>query len=360
MSRLQADIHRHIGDFRLDVLVESDAKRIGILGASGSGKSMTLRSIAGIEEVDDGRIELNGRLLYDRTSGVNLKPQQRNVGYMFQNYALFPTMSVLGNVTAGLKGSKEEKRAKALDMLRRFNMDGFEDRLPGELSGGQQQRVALARIMVTGPEIILLDEPFSALDGYLRDRMQVEMLEMLEDYPGQVVMVSHSRDELYRFSEELFVIKDGRILRHDDTRAVFRDPQSVDVAGLTGCKNFSAVRVTGGHSVDAVDWGVTLELERPVPVETGYIGYRAHCFEPVWGERQVNCIRFDLARMDDLPFEKNCYIRPEHPTTAGDRNAKAGEKLICWFVQREEQRLIEERGLPDYLKFCEEDILLLK
>ncbi len=360
MSRLYADIHRHIGSFGLDVLIESDAKRIGILGASGSGKSMTLRSIAGIEDVDDGRIEVNGRLLYDRASGIVLKPRQRNVGYMFQNYALFPTMSVLGNVTAGLKGNKEEKRAKAMDMLRRFNMDGFGDRLPGELSGGQQQRVALARIMVTEPELILLDEPFSALDGYLRDRMQVEMLEMLEDYPGQVVMVSHSRDELYRFSEELFVINDGRILRHDDTKAVFSDPQSVEVAGLTGCKNFSAVRVKDGHIIEAVDWGVTLELGRQVPEGTGYIGYRAHCFEPVWGERQPNCISFDLVRMDDLPFEKNCYIRPELSDAAGDRTARAGEKLICWFVQREEQRLIEELGLPDYLKFCEEDVLLLK
>lgn len=359
MRGIHADIRRRIGNFELDVLIESDAKRIGILGASGSGKSMTLRSIAGIEEIDSGRIEVNGRTLYDSAQRIDLKPQQRNVGYMFQNYALFPTMSVLRNVTAGLKGSKEEKRARAMDMLRRFNMDGYEDRLPGELSGGQQQRVALARIMVTEPELILLDEPFSALDGYLRDRMQVEMMEMLDDYRGQVVMVSHSRDELYRFSEELFVIKDGRILRHDDTKTVFRDPQSIDVAGLTGCKNFSAVRVTGDHSMEAVDWGIALELEREIPEGIGYIGYRAHCFEPIWGGRQANCISFDLARVDDLPFEKNFYIRPEIPEAAGDMTVHAGEKLICWFVQGEEQRIIDERGLPDWLKLTEENILLL-
>ena len=198
MKRLYADIHKKIGEFDLNVLIESDADRVGILGESGSGKSMTLRSIAGIESVDSGHIEVDGRGLYDPSEKIDLKPQKRNVGYMFQNYALFPTMSVMKNVMAGLGRATEENRDKAADMLRRFRMDGFEDRLPGELSGGQQQRVALARIMVTEPDLILLDEPFSALDSYLRDRMQVEMLEMLEDYKGQAVMVSHSRDEQWQ------------------------------------------------------------------------------------------------------------------------------------------------------------------
>ena len=165
MEKLYADIHNKISDFELNVTIASNAKRIGILGASGSGKSMTLRSIAGIENVKRGHIEVNGRVLLDTGSKINLKPQKRNVGYMFQNYALFPTMSVLQNVMAGIRGPKAESRGKAMDMLRRFRMEGYENRLPGELSGGQQQRVALARIMVTEPELILLDEPFSASGG---------------------------------------------------------------------------------------------------------------------------------------------------------------------------------------------------
>ena len=361
MKRLYADIHRKIGNFELNVLIASDAKRIGILGASGSGKSLTLRSIAGIEDVDSGRIEVDGRVLYDSASGVNLKPQKRNVGYMFQNYALFPTMSVLKNVMAGLRGSKDESRARAMAMLRRFNMDGFEDRLPGELSGGQQQRVALARIMVTEPELILLDEPFSALDGYLRDRMQVEMMEMLEDYTGQVLMVSHSRDELYRFSEELFVVKDGSILRQGETKTVFSDPRRIEVARLTGCKNYSLIRRIDDHTIEAADWGITLRLSDPVPEWAGRIGYRAHHFEPVWGEREENCISFDLARTDDLPFEKNYYIRSETAAAAdSDASASSSDELLCWFVQGEEQRKVEERGFPDYLRFREERILLLE
>ena len=363
MKKLYADIHKSIGNFVLNVTIESEASRIGILGASGSGKSMTLRSIAGIEDVDRGRIEVNGRVLFDSEEKINLKPQKRSVGYMFQNYALFPTMTVMKNVMAGLKGSSEENRAKAADMLKRFRMDGFEDRLPGELSGGQQQRVALARIMVTEPELILLDEPFSALDGYLRDRMQVEMLEMLDDYAGQVVMVSHSRDELYRFSEDLFVVRKGEILRHGETRSVFRDPVRIEVAKMTGCKNFSDVRVIDEHTIEATDWGITLKLEKKIPEWLGHIGYRAHYFEPVWGEREENCIRFDLVRVDDLPFEKNYYIGPERKesyNTDMESTGRSHDDLLCWFVQGEEQKIIEKRGLPDYLRLSEENILLLE
>jgi len=360
MQRLYADIHRKIGDFELNVLIESSAKRVGILGASGSGKSMTLRSIAGIEDVDSGHIEINGRVLYDSDIRTDLKPQKRNVGYMFQNYALFPTMTVMQNVMAGLKGSKAENTEKAQKMLSRFGMQGFEDRLPGELSGGQQQRVALARIMVTEPELILLDEPFSALDGYLRDHMQVEMMEMLEDYPGQVVMVSHSRDELYRFSEELFVIRHGSVLRHDATQAVFRDPQRIEVAKLTGCKNFSDAVVKDPHTVEAITWGIDLHFEKEISKDINHIGYRAHYFEPVWGVRQDNCIRFDLAREDVLPFERNYYVFPEKAYAGHEPVDVTYDDLLCWFVQGEEQRVLEEKGMPDYLRLNEEHILLLE
>ena len=349
MKRLYADIHKKIGEFDLNVLIESDAARIGILGESGSGKSMTLRSIAGIETVDSGHIEIDGRVLYDSAGKVDMKPQKRNVGYMFQNYALFPTMNVLKNVLAGLGRPTEENKEKAADMLSRFRMEGYESKLPGELSGGQQQRVALARIMVTEPELILLDEPFSALDSYLRDRMQVEMLEMLSDYPGQVVMVSHSRDELYRFSEELFVLSGGNIIRHGETKEVFRDPGNKAAARLTGCKNFSEVKRTDTHTIEAADWGVTLEMSGEVPESVRDIGYRAHRFIPVWGEKQKNCVKCDIIRVDDLPFEKNYYIR----------TPDEGDPL-CWFVQGEEQRMIDEKGFPDYLKLAEDDILLLK
>ena len=179
---------------------------------------MTLKSIAGIELPDSGRIEISGRVFFDKEKKVNLKPQKRNVGYLFQNYALFPTMTVAQNIAAGLKGNKAENEKRVQEMIRKFRLQGLEKHLPGQLSGGQQQRVALARIMAYEPDVILLDEPFSALDMYLKDRLQRELSEMLEDYPGTVILVSHNRDEVYRFCEDLAVIDKGqdRRVREDE------------------------------------------------------------------------------------------------------------------------------------------------
>ena len=193
---ISVDIRKKLGDFSLEISFESDSRRIGILGPSGCGKSMTLKSIAGIEKPDSGSIRIDDRVLFSQEQKINLKPQKRRVGYMFQNYALFPTMTVEQNIGAGLGLSDDDRSARVADMVRRFNLQGLEKHLPGQLSGGQQQRVALARIMAYRPDIILLDEPFSALDEHLKERLQHEMMSMLEDYEGQVILVSHSRDEI--------------------------------------------------------------------------------------------------------------------------------------------------------------------
>ena len=144
---INVQVRKKLDSFLLDISFESKSKRIGILGASGCGKSMTLKSIAGIETPDEGRIEVEGRTLFDRERKVNLKPQKRNVGYLFQNYALFPTMNVEKNIAAGLKGSRQGSETRVRQMIEKFRLQGLEKRLPGQLSGGQQQRVALARIM---------------------------------------------------------------------------------------------------------------------------------------------------------------------------------------------------------------------
>ena len=206
---IEVKIQRKLNTFELNIDFKSDSKRIGILGASGCGKSMTLKSIAGIEPPESGLIKIEGKTVYDSENKVNLKPQKRNIGYLFQNYALFPTMTVEKNIAAGLKGKKQENAKRVREMIEKFQLTGLEKRFPAELSGGQQQRVALARIMAYKPDVILLDEPFSALDMYLKDRLQQELLELFEDYEGTVIMVSHSRDEVYRFSEELLIIDQG-------------------------------------------------------------------------------------------------------------------------------------------------------
>ena len=194
------DVQKKLGNFTLNIRFASEAKRIGILGASGCGKSMTLKSIAGIVSPDAGTIRIGEQIVFDSGKKINVKPQNRRAGYLFQNYALFPNMTVEQNIAVGLSGSREEKRKRVREMVGKFQLDGLERRLPGELSGGQQQRTALARIMAYKPEIILLDEPFSALDIYLKDNLQREMENMLKDYEGTVILVSHDRDEVYRLS----------------------------------------------------------------------------------------------------------------------------------------------------------------
>ena len=165
--------------------------------------------------------------------------------------------------------------------------------------------------MAYRPDLILLDEPFSALDQHLRERLQHEMSAMLEDYRGQVIMVSHSRDEIYRFSEELLVMENGSLLARGNTREIFDSPGTMEVASMTGCKNFSAAAKTGDHTLHLTDWGIDLHLNGEIPDDVTCIGYRAHFFEPVWGERKENCLPFNPSGMDDLPFERRYYIRPE-------------------------------------------------
>ena len=145
---IEVKIQRKLNTFELNIDFKSDSKRIGILGASGCGKSMTLKSIAGIEPPESGLIKIEGKTVYDSENKVNLKPQKRNIGYLFQNYALFPTMTVEKNIAAGLKGKKQENAKRVREMIEKFQLTGLEKRFPAELSGGQQQRVALSLIHI--------------------------------------------------------------------------------------------------------------------------------------------------------------------------------------------------------------------
>ena len=347
---MEVKIHKKLGEYELDVHWKSTKKRIGILGASGSGKSLTLKSIAGIEHPDQGHIQIGDHVLYDSDSRICLKPQKRNVGYMFQNYALFPTMTVEQNVGAGLAGNKKKKQEQVQKMIRHFRLEGLEKRLPRELSGGQQQRVALARIMAYEPSVILLDEPFSALDVFLKDRLQQEMMELLSDYDGTVILVSHSRDEIYRFSEELLVIDDGKQICYGDTKAIFDCPEQVEAARLTGCKNIVRVKRLDEHSIEIPDWGTRLHQEQEIDAEITHIGLRAHEFIPVWGEREDNCIPVKEKGKAEFPFEWKYFLKGE--TEESDD--------ICWYVQKNLWDELTEKGIPDYLKLPEKEILLLK
>ncbi len=346
---IEVQIQKKLGKYELDIDWKSEKKRIGILGASGSGKSLTLKCIAGIEKPDSGKIMVGDQIFYDGTKKIHVVPQKRGIGYMFQNYALFPTMTVEKNIAAGLKCSKKEQKARVEEMIERFRLQGLERRLPKELSGGQQQRVALARIMAYEPSVILLDEPFSALDVFLKDRLQQEMMELLEDYEGVVILVSHSRDEIYRFSEEILVIDEGKQVCFGNTRETFAMPKEMKTARLTGCKNIVPVVRVSEHKIEVPDWGVTFYMEKAVPEETKYIGVRAREFIPIWGETEENCIPAHIKEKAEFPFEWKYFVKGATETCED----------ICWYVQSDKWKILEEKGLPDYLKLPEDKIMLL-
>ncbi len=296
---LFVDIEKRLQDFRLKIRFETEGGVLGILGASGCGKSMTLKCIAGIERPDRGRILLNGRTLFDSEKKIDLPPQKRKVGYLFQNYALFPNMTVQQNILCGMH--KETDKAKRINELQKairlFRLDGLEKQRPCQLSGGQQQRTALARILVNRPQVLLLDEPFSALDSHLREKLQ---LELLERFSQDVVMVTHSRDEAYHMCQRTAVMDCGRLLSVKNTKALFADPGSVCACILTGCKNVTPARKTGEYEVEAPDWGIRLQTAQPVLDGVKAIGIRAHYFHV-----KANQNRYPVEYLGEMeePFE---------------------------------------------------------
>lgn len=258
MKSLSIDIKSDLNNFGMDISLKTKAKRIGILGASGAGKSMLLKYISGIISPDQGRIEINGETIFDSSKKIDVIPQKRDVAYMFQNYALFPNMTVRENIEVVLSGSKEYKRDKADRYMKKFCIDNLEDKMPRNLSGGQQQRVALARIMAYEPKLILLDEPFSALDNDLKDKLQIELEDMLSDYEGMVIMVSHSRDEIYRFSDELIIIHNGMVVEQGKTKEVFSRPKTFEGAKMVGVTNILPVEVDQDSSIKIPDLDIRI------------------------------------------------------------------------------------------------------
>ena len=343
---LEVRIKRRLGRFYQDVAFETDGEATGLLGASGSGKSLTLRTIAGIEKPDVGRIVLNGRVLYDSEKKIDRPPQKRRVGYLFQNYALFPTMTARENIGVSLRGDKETDQKRVGEMITRYRLEGLEDHYPHQLSGGQQQRVALARLMITDPELILLDEPFSALDSFLKEQMLLELLNMLADYRGDVILVSHSRDDIYKTCKRLTIISDGRTLISGETKDIFADPHYVEACRLTGCKNISRAIKTGPTSLRATDWELDLEAGRDVPDSLKAVGIRAHYIrEPQTG--RTNVFDFKAVGCIDAPFEYYCKVKPS-----------SGGGALTWKVAKENYPE-PLNGFKGLLQLPPEELMLL-
>lgn len=283
---LYVNIKKKFKDFLLDVEFRSKDEVLALLGSSGCGKSMTLKCIAGVETPDSGQIILNGRTLYDSNKKINLSPQKRKVGLLFQNYSLFPNMTLEENIMAGIPKKHPEKIGLLKKKIESFSLQGLEKKYPSQLSGGQQQRVALARMLVNRPELILLDEPFSALDTYLRWQLEQELVSTLKDYKGTSLFVSHNRDEVYRISNRIAIMNDGKIETICCKKDLFKSPPTVNGAILTGCENISRAKKIGDKKILALDWNLELECDEIVLDNIEYIGIRAHhidyCYDPTY------------------------------------------------------------------------------
>ena len=305
---LFVDVRKDFGNFKLDVTFTAENGITSLLGASGCGKSMTLKCKAGIEKPDEGRIELDGDVLFDSERGINLPPQQRKVGYLFQSYALFPNMTVRQNILCGLcrEHDRQVKEKRLQEMLRLLQLEGLEKHRPSQLSGGQQQRVALARILVSDPHMLLLDEPFSALDYHLRDSLKIELRDLLQDFGREVLMVTHDRNEAYNMSSMIAVMDRGRLLTLKSAKDLFANPGSVPAATITGCKNIASAVKVSEFEADVPAWGIRLKTSVPLRDDLKAIGIRAHYFNP-------NCPqnRFRVVFTEEMeePFETILQFR---------------------------------------------------
>lgn len=342
---LYLDIHKKFKSFSLDVSLNIGNQILAILGASGSGKSLTLGTVAGIIKPDEGKIVVNDRVIFNSTENINLPTQKRKTGLMFQNYALFPNMTVKQNLEAAQKNFYDEREIN--DMLHKFKLDAVKDFFPAQVSGGQQQRTALARMLLSRPQIIMLDEPFSALDSHLRFQMERELLDSLKNFEGSVLLVSHNRDEAFRLCERIAVLHNGHVEIEGWKDDVFNNPQTRNAAILTGCKNISRAEKINEGKFFAVDWGIELEC-RECSYEIKYLGIRMHSIKHEVHDN--NCFECRVIQVIENPFSFTLMLVPE--------NAKKNINPIGWEIDKNLWQRIKAPAVRVY--FPPENILMLK
>ncbi len=291
--RLYVDIEKRLDPFRLQVKLDVGSEILVLFGPSGAGKTMTLQSIAGLVAPDAGEILLDGRALYRRHqpgSAANLPARKRRVGYVFQDYALFPHLSALENVAYPL-WRKPGADERALALLRRMRIEHLADRCPREMSGGQQQRIAIARALASEPDILLLDEPFAALDAALRERLQRALRDVQRELGLVVLCVTHNLEDAFAIGDRLAVVHEGQVTQVGKVDEVFRRPADIRAAESVGLRNAFRARVQRA-TADGVglDWdGLTLEAppQHAVPGEDVAMYIRPEDIKLLYGDRAI-------------------------------------------------------------------------
>ena len=340
---LEVNAKKEFKGFTLNVDFELNNQRTGILGASGSGKSMTLKIISGLADADFGKVIHDGKVFFDSSKKINLKPQQRNVGYLFQNYALFPHMTIYENIAIGVKKNKKETSKIVTELLDRFMILNQAKKYPHQLSGGQQQRVALARIFANDPSILLVDEAFSAMDYFLKEQLQVEFLNTLKDFNGNVLMVTHDMDELYNLCDNVIVLHEGKSVCFDTTKNVFNNPKLLSVAKLTGCRNFSKIEKLDDKNLFAKDWGLNFRVSSDIHDNIDTIGIRENFFKNAKNSDEINSFNAKILDKTETHFEYKILCSP-----------KNSESRLWWKTNK-----IANEGDTVCLSVNPEDIMLL-
>jgi molybdate transport system permease protein len=356
---LEVQIEKKLADFTLDVSFRAEDATLSILGASGAGKTMLLRCIAGLESPDRGRIALNNRVLFDSEKNIAVPARDRRIGLLFQNYALFPHRTVAENIAFGLQSlAPTERNTRTGTAIKGSHLAGLERRYPRELSGGEQQRAALARALAIQPEALLLDEPLAAMDTHLRSQVEMQLQETFSTYGGPSLLVTHNIEEAYRLGEKLLVLSKGHIAAFGAKEEIFQRPPSVEVALLTGCKNISRAEMNADGRIDALDWGCRLR----VPVRNGeapkYIGIRAHHIDfldsygkPTEGENTFPCW---LVRTSETPFRITLFLSLHDPS-----RTEAGSYQLQAEVFKEKWRRFHQLPLPWNVQLAPESLFLM-
>ncbi|MGA9588180.1 MAG: molybdate ABC transporter permease subunit [Terracidiphilus sp.] len=307
---LDVDLERTLEKFTLRIVLGAGDGAVGLLGPSGSGKSMTLRMIAGLSTPDRGRIVLNGRVLFDSGIGLNVPAARRRIGVVFQDYALFPHLTVAENVGFSLaRMTKDERRVRIWNQLERMGIAELANRYPRQISGGQRQRVAIARCMAMEPDALLLDEPFAALDPHLRRRTEEQLRAALADFSGPVVFVTHDMEEAFRFCSELQVLDSGRVIATGPKHRLFEHPRTVATAQLTGCKNIVRAKRVGDDCIEVEAWECRLRSAEEVPENLTHVGFRSHQIAFQKSGEKENTFLCWLVTTSEAPHEMTLYLR---------------------------------------------------
>jgi molybdate ABC transporter permease protein len=333
---LEATIERRLEGFQLRVSLTAGNGAVGLLGPSGSGKSLTMRAIAGVSTPDKGRIVLNGRVLFDSAAGINVPAAQRRIGVVFQDYALFPHLTVAENVGFGFRGlTAKERRARVERLLASMHLTELAHRFPRELSGGQCQRVAIARCMAMEPDALLLDEPFAALDPHLRRQTEEQLRETLASFNGAVVFVTHDMEEAFRFCTDLLVLAGGNVIASGPRQQLWDRPGTVAAARLTGCKNIVTATPCGLDRIVVPAWDCELTTAIHPTALLTHVGYRSHQMLFKSTGEDVNAFPCWLVSTSEAPHEMTLYLRLHSAPQPGDpAHLQADIPKEIWHILR--------------------------